>query len=92
MTPQDRAIVATLTGWPVYVPKWDEYAAFDLNGDLHTADSFDLCMAAVKEANELIARHRAAQVAAGWAEYEQAAEKARADVDAWLVEIKENQK
>lgn len=101
MTKADRDIIATLTSWPVYVPEWEEYAAVDDNGELHTAAMHHTCLVATQEANELIARHRAAQVAAGvnivnafaddvadaWASYAEAAEKARANVEAWLAEI-----
>ena len=91
MTPQDHTIKDKLTGWPTYVPEWDEYAAVDLDGNLHTAYSIENCRLAVQSANEYIARHRAAQLAAAWEAYAEAADIARANLEEWLAEIQENQ-
>lgn len=57
MTSQDRAIVATLTTTPQWVEEWQEYAALDDGGVLHTAEDKRKLAATLAEANELIARH-----------------------------------
>lgn len=94
MTSQDRAIVATLTTTPQWVEEWQEYAALDDGGVLHTAEDKRKLAATLAEANELIAQaeRRANAVESAWAEYEQAAKQARENADALLAEMRENAK
>lgn len=89
MTERDKAIKATLTSQPQWIEEWQEYAAIDDGGTLHTAEDIRKLEDLLEEANLLIAQAKRRDVA--WEQALEASKKVRESVEVLLAEMKENQ-